>query len=160
MASNTNLDPSASLDELRRAELLTHTRYPRLGSWYPPTVGAVAAVWTAGYAAPDGFDVAIAGVCAIAVALGAGAYVRKRGVSPSMRKAPPEIRRVFISYVFAAFAFVAVCALLFNFATWWIAGTFAFVAATAGVSYYERSYASAAHDAEANSGLIDEPGST
>lgn len=141
------------LDALRRAELLTHTRYPKLGPWYPPSFGLLAAVFVAGYAAPLWLGLLIWIATAAIAGFGLGWYVRRRGVMPSMRRAPGAIRReaaiFFTGYLLAIFV---ICVFLMTVA-WWAASIAAFVLMAALVGWYEARFHATARQLEAEAGI-------
>lgn len=146
--------PAAALDELERAELLTHTQYPRLGPWYPPLAGALVGIYIASIAAPFPFSV-VGMLLVVSIATGGvTAYSRRRGVTPNVLKSPSEIQRVMVGYVVAFVAFCAGCAVLWFQTTWWITAIVASLVATVGIWFYERKYAEAARAAEAHLGSI------
>jgi len=150
METETNaFDPSAALKELRRAEVLTHTRYPRLGAWYPPTAGGVAALYCAAVSGPDWLVVVAAIGLALGVGIAIGVYQRRRGVTPNPHEAPSQIKREMQMFGLAWLVLATGIAALFFVASWWLISLVAFVTVTALVAVYERRYALAAASAEA-----------
>lgn len=157
---NDTADHAAHADqlaELRRAELLMHTRYPRLGHWYPPLTGLVAAVYVAGFALPSGAGAVLWTLIVLGVVMAMRRYQRLRGAEPDPRRSPALIRREIILFVVAYIAIIAALVALAQIAYWWMVALAAFVLFTAGTAVYGARYARATRRAEAEAGLGDAP---
>jgi hypothetical protein len=144
-----------ALRELQRAELVAHTRYPRLGRWYPPAVGAAGAFYVScwalhGVARALGFL-----TFAVVVGLGAGAYIRLRGVNPRLQSAPPALKHEMRWFAVCFAVIIAAVTVLFVTLSWQVAAAAAFVAIAAFIARYEHRYARAAKRSEDDSGLFD-----
>lgn len=139
------------LTDLHRAQVLTHTRSPRLGRWYPPLVGLVGGLWAAGLALPGPAAAVLWTSLAVATGLGTALYTRRRGVQPDPRRAPGPIRREML--LFAAGAAVVVLGLtaLQHVAPWWAVALATAMALGIGTAVYESRYARAARQAEKSS---------
>ncbi len=154
MESEAAPSPSEQLTDLKRAEVLAHTRYPKLGAWYPPLFGAAAAAWVAAYPLP------IWGSLIVWVVIGTVAgtlvqkYIAKRGTAPDPKQAPAPIKREM--KIFLAVYSMVIGAIVFSYlaVSWWSASALAFVAFTIGLTIYERRFATAAHQAEVEAGIL------
>lgn len=152
--STTSATAAHQLTALSQAQLVTHTRYPVLGPWYPPTFAGVAAIFVAAYAAPLWLTIPIWFVVLAAIGAGTRWYLDKRGVFPSARSAPGAIRRemtvFFIGYGASIIAIVAIYAAV----SWWAAALTTFVLFTVLITVYEARYLRAARRLEAEAGIM------
>ncbi|MEZ5375753.1 MAG: hypothetical protein R2733_04515 [Acidimicrobiales bacterium] len=153
MESEAAPTPLTQLDDLRKAQVLAHTRYPKLGPWYPPLFGAAAAGWVAAYALP------VWGSLLVWVVLGstAGAlmrwYVAKRGAAPNPMQAPAPIKHEMVIYLVGLTILIGAILAAYLAIGWWAGALVAFVGFTIGIAVYERRYAEAAHRAEVEAGI-------
>ena len=151
--SNSRHLASEQLQAVEQAKALVYTRYPPLNRWYPAIIGCWAAAFVASFAAPTWLSTVL--MFGLLVAGGAGMrwYIGKRGVMPSLRGAPPAIKRemsvFFVSYAVAVTSVVAVYQLL----GWWVASMLAFTTFAVLVAVYEHRYANAARRDEAALGI-------
>ncbi len=151
--STPNTGASAHLAGLRRAEVLAHTRYPKLGAWYPPTFGAMAAVFVAAYALPIWAAIPVWLLLAAGGGAAARVYLERRGTMPDPTQAPRPLKREMTYFLVGyGLAIVAIVAVWLT-APWWAASLVAFASFTIGLTVYERRYASAAHQAEIEAGI-------
>jgi len=148
---------ASALQDLARAEVLAHTRYPKLGSWYPPTVGVIVATWIAFFAAPSPVDLIGLGATLLTFSALTTLYVRRRGVIPNVSQAPTELKRVMTAFFVAYGVFIVGSFLLWQLTTWWVTALVAGTVATIGVAFYERWYCAAARAAEERVGVSDVP---
>jgi hypothetical protein len=154
-ASNSATSPAQThLDALRRAEILTHTRYPKLGWWYPPTFGVLGAIYVAGYAMPIWLGLLVWGVTTMIAGAGIGGYVKRRGVMPDIRRAPAALRRQAILFFVAYAVAIAVIVYLYISVAWWAASLATLVLLTVIIGWYEARYHSTARQIELEAGLI------
>lgn len=146
---------AAALDELRRSQITPYTRYPRLGPWYPPVCGAVAALWVV-FLGLGGLWLSLGGMALNLVTIGgAVAYTRRRGANPRLQDAPPEIRKAMAAFFLGLAACVGFVIVAYRAVSWVGGAVVAFVAFTALIAVYEQVYARAAQRAERASGLFD-----
>jgi len=137
-----------ALRDADRAEAAPWTDYPRTPRWYPPAVGAWAAVLTLAFTElDDGLRwLAIAGLIGSELTF-VRWYVRQRkSVMPTGRP-PREFRGAITGFVTGAAGVVLGAAALVTLVGSWAAAGFAFVATTAIIAWYERAYADAARRA-------------
>lgn len=141
--------PNAHQDlaDAERAAASVYVDYPTMPRWYAPVTGVWAAALTAVlillHDRPWWSIIATVALIALDLAF-IGWYRGKRGTMPSMRHAPPEIKREMSRFVVGCavvLAAVAACA--------WLLGSLAaillaLVLVTVGVELYERRYARAA----------------
>lgn len=153
MASHRSDPAPDPLAELRRAELLAHTRYPRLGPWYPVLTGLVVGLWVAGFALPRAAQIALWVGLAIVSGLAVGLYQRARGVQPDPRKAPGPIRGEMVRFAIGYVLFMVAVVVFWQILPWWVVAVAAAVSAVVCTSIYERRYAAAARQAEADAGI-------
>lgn len=146
---------AATLVELRRAEVLAHTRYPKLGRWYPPVAGVVAGGWIATFAASDEVAIPVRLLLTVLVTVCTVLYTRRRGATTNILVAPQPIKRATYIFFGGFAAFAAGSVAMWHVAPWWLATVVATVAATVGVAAYERMYARAARQVELDAGIAD-----
>lgn len=146
-------DARRQLADLRRAEVLTHTRYPPTGRWAPAVAGTLGGLYTATFAMA-GWPRSVCQLALVAtVLLGTHSYQRKRGTWPRMWTAPAPLRSAYLRYGVGYLLLLAAIAGLWQVTSWWVTAGAAAIAATAGWALYERRFAKAAADAER--GLAD-----
>lgn len=158
MNAHTNTDEPGSaaaiqLKELHRAEVLSHTRYPRLGRWYPPTAGVVAAFWTTSYLLPWWLQASAVVAMGTVVGFLIRLYVARRGVQPSFRRTPRRLQGEMVAFMAAFLAVMGLVALAWHVVTWWVAALTAFALATLLIAVYEHRYAKAAREVELAAGI-------
>ncbi len=153
MESETSPNAADHLTSLRRAEILTHTRYPKLGWWYPPAFGLAAAASVAAYALPIWASLPI--WVALLAVFGAAVrrYLDRRGTTPDPRRAPSTIKTEMVFFAIGYALTIGAIVTLWTVAPWWVASAATFVAFTIGLTVYERRYAAAAHRAEVIAGI-------
>ena len=151
--SNSGHMAGEQLRAVEQAKALVYTRYPPLTRWYPVVVGVWAAAFVASYAAPTWLSIVL--LIGLVAAGGAATrwYVAKRGVMPSLRGAPPAIKRemtaFFIGYGVVIISVVGAYLLV----GWRVASMLAFTMFTVLVAVYEARYAGAARRDEAALGI-------
>jgi hypothetical protein len=137
-----------SLRDADRAEAAPWTDYPPTPRWYPPAVGAWAALLTLAFTGlDDGLRwLALAGLIGAELAF-VRWYVRyRRSVMPTGRP-PREFRGAIAGFAAGAAVVVLGAAALVALVGSWAAAAFAFVATTVAIAWYERAYADAARRA-------------
>lgn len=141
------------LRAVERAQALVYTRYPPLSRWYPAIVGCWAAAFVASYAAPTWLSVVL--LIGLIAAGGAGIrwYIAKRGVTPSLRGAPPAIKREMTLFFVGYAVVITSVAVSYRLVGWRVASILAFTMFTVLVAVYETRYASAARCDEAALGI-------
>ncbi len=150
---NAGRDVQLQLEELAQAEVLTHTRYPRLGAWYPPLAGVVVGAWIAGFALPIWAQLPLWGVMLVLVGIAIRLYMNRRGVLPNPSQAPKLIRREMTIFLIAYALFIGAIFGLWFVTTWWVTSIFAAVVSTIGIAVYERRYDLAARQSETDAGI-------
>ncbi len=137
-------DPRQDLADAERAAAAPYVDYPPTPAWYPPAVG----VWAGALVGVMGLDADALRYVSLAVLIGLEVlfiawYRRKRGVNPSLRRAPREIAREMRLY--AGWAVLVLLAVLCAYAIDLVlAVVLATVLVTVGLTVYERRYARAA----------------
>jgi len=139
---NKNL--TQQINELKKAEVLAHTRYPKLGSWYPTLMGLWAAAYTGVTYLNDPIEAILMIVLVIPVGVFTAFYVKKRGVTPKIKKTPRNIKREMVYFFVALAVLVAMLFGLYQIAAWWIVCLVTFITVAAGTAIYEKRYAAAA----------------
>lgn len=147
--------PGAALDELRRAHILTYTRYPKLGPWYPPLFGALVGLWVCCLGLGRWWFLIGGTLIDVVVVAGVAAYTRRRGVMPRVQDAPVALRRAMGRFLLTLLALALVTTAAYRLLSWPVAAVLAFVALTALVADYERRFARIAAQVERDSGLFD-----
>ena len=148
-------DTHSTLDELARAEVLAHTRYPILGAWYPFVGGSAVGLWLTSFAIRDLFGFPLRILVTIGVLAGLGAYNRKRRTMPRLSSSPAEIKSVMVKYLIGLAVFAAVVFGLWQMTKWWIVALGAAVEAAVLLAVYERAFDEAARRAERAAGISD-----
>lgn len=134
-----------ALRDADRAEAAPWTDYPPTPRWYPPAVGAWAALLTLAFAELDGGLrwLALAGLIGAEFAF-VRWYVRYRDSVMPVGRPPREFRGAITGFVTGAAVVVLGVAALVALVGSWAAAAFAFIATTVIIAWYERAYAEAA----------------
>lgn len=141
------------LRAVEQAQALVYTRYPLLSRWYPAIVGCWAAAFVASYAAPTWMPIVLLSGLIAAGGAGIRWYIAKRGVTPSLRGAPPAIKREMTVFFFGYAVVITLVVVAYQLVDWWLASILAFTMFTVFVAVYETRYASAARRDEAALGI-------
>ena len=134
-----------TLREADRAEAAPWTDYPPTPRWYPPAVGAWAALLTLAFTELDGGLQWLALAALIGAELGfVRWYVRYRNSVMPTGRPPREFRGAIALFVAAAAVLVLGTGALAALVAPWAGAAFAFVGTTLVIAWYERAYADAA----------------
>ncbi len=153
-------DPAEAAASARRAQVLVYTRGPATPRWLLVATGLWATLYTASFAAGDWVQI---GAQLVGAAL-IGAFVayqqKRRGVLVSMSTAPSPIKSAYRWWLLVYGLLVAAVVVVFIAVNWWVASLLAGVALPLVTWDYERRYAIAGRQAEAEAGIESaaEPG--
>jgi len=139
-------DPVGALREHERAAALPYIEYPPTPAWYPPAVGAWAALFLACFLylfREPAFLFCMAGLLALEGGFFTW-YRRKRGTMPSLRQAPLEFNHAFRLYFGGLAVVLTVIAAAVLMLPRPVAVLTCLVLVTLGLTAYERVYRRAA----------------
>ena len=142
-----------ALDELRRAEIIVHTRYPDPGPAYPIGMGLFAGLYPAAFALPGAAMIAAFVVIGAVATVLIRIYVNRRGAVPDARKAPSRLRREMVIVVVAYLAITATAMILWATTSWLITSLAAAGATYVATEIYARRFARAARMVESEAGI-------
>jgi|GEM_PF-3165063 len=145
--------PATSLDELRRAEILVHTRYPDPGPWYPLGMATYAGLITVAIAIPDPYSIILSAACICGAGIAAMTYQKRRGTNPRLAPQPDRLRREMAIFLTGAGAIILALVALSSVAPLWVVAPTAALLAGVGTAVYQRRYANAAHQVEVDAGI-------
>ncbi len=151
--SDSNDSPLDAVAAAQRAQVLVHTRYPDPGPAFPLVMGLGVAGWVSAYALPIWGRLPVWGALLVGLALYLRHYIDRRGVVPSMSTAPSPIKSAFTTFL-AVYALVLVLtAAGYLLVGWWAGAAVGGIGVALVAWDYERRYAIAARQAEAEAGI-------